>query len=546
MKIKKQFTYLLLLGLSHAFAQDNQEVYDKVTNILNQNYAIEKSKVNSNVDDFGVFVKDTVVYFSSNREKRRAVKVINYQEKTHLFDIYSAPLTSEGIKNKADNLPGNVNTKLNESISFITKDGSTMYFTGNKKGKDNNLRIFRATLRDGVWTDIEDLPINNSTFSNGQAVLNAEENTMYFVSDRGSADGNTNIYYVPLHKDGSFGIVKAMPYQINTSKKEVTPFITVNNELYFSSNGHGGVGGLDVFYVDLKANNPKVISLGRGVNSNRDDFSFSIDPQTQKGFVSSNKAGVFNIYRVQEKIAIQELIREETSKWNIAQKRKKLNQNVIVSGNHIQTFSALKLNFHRKTATLTKEDQLALDELIAYVQQKYPKKGIDLNTLIKEENEATITYNKRLKNIANYINGRVDTKLTYRVKKKKIAFYFKYNSSQLTTDDKSTLDQLIPQLKANRSLRIIIEVHADSRGSSNYNLKLTALRLKRIKQYLHSKGVWLHQMLGIAFGETKLLNDCVDGKNCSEKKHKENRRVMYKVLSIKELTFNRLKNNTEN
>ncbi len=148
-------------------------------------------------------------------------------------------------------------------------------------------------------------------------MLNQAEDKMYFVSDKPGGFGDSDIYEVVIFADGSLGPPKNLGEQINTSQKECFPFITKNNQLYFSSRGYGGYGNLDVFYKDLRDLNSAVVNLGTTINSKYDDFAFSLDLEDSTGFISSNREGNSNIYSIQEVRPIQNIITSRTLQFQI-------------------------------------------------------------------------------------------------------------------------------------------------------------------------------------------------------------------------------------
>ena len=444
---------LFLINISLIFSQEGLLRILQDAALLN-NYQLKKAAINSSYGDFGVFNFKDTLYFSSNRKRRRVTQHRN-EDDTYFYDIYFSPVDTTNQKNsKISFLTGTVNTTSNEASPFITKSGKTMYYTANlKKGRriNENLSILRATKKNGIWQNVENLSMNDEKYSNGQAVLNDTETIMYFVSDRDSDIDDTDIYTVTIHPDGSFGAPKKLGNRINTLKKEVSPIITKNNELYFSSNGHGGFGGLDIFYIDLNEPDAKAINLGGAINSTADDFSFSMmREKPSKGFLSSNKEGNLNIYHVTEHHPIKKILKEERKKY----------QAPIID--------------HKIEAEKT--------------------------TPIAEK-------------VANY--------------KIKTAFYFDYNSSYLNEISKEKLNAIVQQLKADRTLKIALSTHTDSRGTKEYNMWLTKRRLERVKRYLYSKNVRKFQILGKASGETKIVNRCMNGIICNASDHKKNRRVNY-------------------
>jgi outer membrane protein OmpA-like peptidoglycan-associated protein len=539
--MKKYRILIFALFLINSSLIFSQEVLLRIKQdaVFLNNYQLKKAAINSSYDDFGIFNFKDTLYFSSNRKRRRVIQHQN-EDNTYFYDIYFSPVdTTNQKKNKTSFLSGIVNTTSNESSPFITKSGKTMYYTANlKKGSliDKNLSILRATKKNGIWQNVENLSLNDEKYSNGQAVLNDAETLLYFVSDRDSI-GGSDIYALAIHEDGSFGIPKKLGNGINTLKKEISPFVTKNNELYFSSNGHGGFGGFDIFYIDLNEPDAKPINLGGVINSTADDFSFSMmREKPSKGFLSSNKEGNLNIYQVTEHHPIKKILKEERKKYDAAKLVEKYQ--VTVVGTKIR--SPIKIGFDQATQKLDTEGKEFLQYLINYIKEN-PTAVLDVNAVINSNEVAVGLLNKRISHVVDKI--KESTKYTYHFKieaekippiaekvaniKTKIAFYFDYNSSYLNEISKEKLNAIVQQLKADRTLRIDLTTHTDSRGTNAYNRAIAKRRLERVKSYLYSKNVRKFQISGKAYGETKIVNSCIEGITCSESDHKKNRRVNY-------------------
>lgn len=541
--MKKSSTLILIFALffiniSLIFGQ---EVLLRIKQdaVLLNNYQLKKAAINSSADDFCVFSFKDTLYFSSNRERRRVTQHIN-EDGTYFYDIYFSSVDTTNQKNnRISFLSDSVNTTSNESSPFITKSGKTMYYTANlNKGRriNENLSILRATKKNGIWQNIGNLSINDEKYSNGQAVLNDAETLLYFVSDRDSI-GGSDIYVSAVHEDGSFGMPKKLGNRINTLKKEISPFVTKNNELYFSSNGHGGFGGFDIFYIDLNEPDAKAINLGGAINSTADDFYFSMmREKPSKGFLSSNKEGNINIYEVTEDHPIKKILKKEREKYDAAKLVEKYQ--VTVKDNKIR--SPIKIGFQPNTQKLNTEGKEFLQYLINYIKEN-PTAGLDVNALINSNEVAVGLLNNRISHVVDKI--KQSTKYTYHFKieaekippiavkteenKTKTAFYFDYNSSYLNDISKEKSNAIVQQLKADRTLRIDLAAHADSRGANAYNMFMAKRRLERVKRYLYSKNVRKNQISGKAYGETKIVNKCTDGVTCSEANHQKNRRVNY-------------------
>ncbi len=531
-----------LLNISFVFSQE-KFIKMELDSVMSANYLIKKAAISSENDEFGVFTYNDTLYFSSNKKRRSPIQYLS-KERNYPFNIY---YVSNNKKNSTL-LKGEINKKLNESLPVITKDGTTMYYTANwtrnKKNK-NNLHVLKATKKNGIWGAITDLSINSDSYSTGQAVLNADETKMYFVSDRDTVSGS-DIYVVDLHKDGSLGLPRKLNRNINSTKNETSPFITSKNELYFSSNREGGYGGLDIYYINLNDKDAVPINLGNTINTASDEFSFSINKATSKGYVSSNKEGNLNIYELEELDAIVNILqkKKEIEKKNeIYFKNLRIrNYEVVVVNKKID--AKAKITFEKGTSTvLTKEGKEFLEYLIVFAA-KNTNGVIDINDLIEDDGKDDKLLNRKISYIINQVKDKIQYSYRYKIipvdpksataKKEQIKegtlLYYGRNLAELDDFSKEKLDLFTKDLKTDRSFKIHIKTYADSRGTDAYNMTLTQRRYQRVKRYLIAKGIKSSQISGEAFGETKILNKCINGVVCDEESHKVNRRVEYTII----------------
>src|SRR5690606_15659442 len=180
-------------------------------------------------------------------------------------------------------------------------DEKTIYFTRNnyegKLKKDgngvNHLKLYSATAeeKDGKikWGDIKELPFNSDNYSVGQPAVSKDGTKLYFVSDMPGTIGETDIFVVDILEDGNYGQPKNLGETINTTGREMFPYIT-DRALYFATDGYLGLGGLDVFETIITDGVfQKPINLGAPLNSSMDDFAYIVNEETNKGFVCSNR-----------------------------------------------------------------------------------------------------------------------------------------------------------------------------------------------------------------------------------------------------------------
>jgi len=213
-----------------------------------------------------------------------------------------------------------VNTDFHEASVAITNDGKTIYFTRDNLNKRDrldydkegttHLKIFKASLDNGTWSNIEELPFNSENFSVGHPALSPDNKQLYFVSDRfpkdfqkleiknngnnkGADINDTDIYVVDILENGNkYSTPLNLGSSINTNGREMFPYIAKDSTLYFSSDGYLNLGLLDIYKSDIIKNaNAKPKNLGAPFNSNADDFAFFINSDTDSGYFSSNREG---------------------------------------------------------------------------------------------------------------------------------------------------------------------------------------------------------------------------------------------------------------
>jgi len=196
-----------------------------------------------------------------------------------------------------------INTKYHEGPIVFTKDQERIYFTRNNYNKlvsrksaqgINKLKIFTANYDGKVWTNIAPLNINSNEYSVGHPALSLNDSILIFTSDMPGGFGGTDLYFSVLEKGNKWRTPINMGPRINTSGNEMFPYVDALGQFYFSSTGHPGLGGLDIFRTSISDSNAKVENIGAPINSSFDDFSIVLDKTTKEGFISSNRRRGFN------------------------------------------------------------------------------------------------------------------------------------------------------------------------------------------------------------------------------------------------------------
>ena len=517
---------------------DNRaKLYGENVNYLDQikansgRYDIENAGINSKYSDYGTFVHDNKIYFTSARDTGNFSKRKHKWTGEYFTNLYIADIDSAKVKKFKTDL----NTKFHEASPALTKDGKTVYFTRNnyldgKKGKDEQkttlIKLYKATLENGKWTNIAALPFASDSYSTAHPALSPDEKTLYFASDMPGTLGQSDLYQVNINSDGSYGTPVNMGKTINTEGKETFPFITDENEIYFASDGHPGLGGLDVFAGKLLSDGTvsDIQNLGADINSPKDDFAYVIDSQTRKGYFSSNKDGgqgsddIYKFLETKKLRCIQELNGIITD----------AETGIILPGAKVSLYEALTV----------------LNTTIA-----------DANAFYSFPVECGKTYNVRAENeeyetkevsiTIGQVSGKTNlpialTKNTCRVTVgddlgkcfgiKMI--YFDLDKSNIRTEAAIDLEKILVVLNENPSMKLDIRSHTDSRATFKYNEALSDRRAKSTIQWLIKNGIDKNRLSGKGYGETQLVNKCADDVPCTEAEHQENRRSEFIITAL--------------
>ena len=472
--------------------------------------------INSEGSDFGAFLtNDNTLYFTSSRNKSK--RTDGWNDEPYL-DIYKSTWNEDKTFSKPEAV-AELNTKWHDGPVTISADGNTMYFSRdshaeNEYEKDKKLNtkfgqvyLYKATKEGNTWGNIKSLPFNSKDHSNSSPSLSKDGKTLYFSSNMAGSVGQTDIWKVAINADGTYGKPENMGTKINTEGKEQFPQITDDNVLYFSSNGHIGLGGLDVFMIDLKTNN-QIENLGKPVNSEKDDFAFSFNSTKNAGFFSSNRTGADNIYWANPVCGVDAMIVVTDAKTG-----------ALLSNARVSILDAKKNVLETQTTTANGEIMYPVDCNTPYSIQA-AKDGYESGVF-----SIAATNGGKLK-VSAPLNP-IDVIVTEKeVILKEINFEF--NKSNITPEGAFELDKLVQVMKHNESLVIMVKAHTDNRGSEQYNLDLSDRRAKSTIQYVLSKGIDKSRIAGQGYGESEPKIDCKE--NCTEEEHAENRRSEFLII----------------
>lgn len=465
-------------------------------------------------DFMGVLTEENVFYFASARTEKK--KNYGWNDQPYL-DIYSATFDFDEEKFKDIKPVNELNNKYHDGPVTITKDGNTMYFASEsfrdnlfqvdkksrlKKGK---VSLFKATYNGKTWGKIEGLPFNSPEYQLSNPSVSPDGKTLYFASDMPGGLGGMDIWKVNIHEDGTYGEPVNLGDRVNTEGRESFPFIAENGKLYFASDALKGFGGLDMYMIDLDSPGAQAINLGDPINTPKDDFGMSFYPTKNIGFLSTNRVGRDDIYKIRP-ICVNEFV-------------------ITIKD--------------QKTGELLRDAQVSiLDHKGNVVETRYT----DSYGIVRYDVDCERTYSLQVEKedyagekieLERTRNGKVPVDVELRPIDLIIIddiivlgdIYFEFDKSNITQQGAFELNKVVDIMQRNPNMKIKIEAHTDSRGSDAYNLKLSERRAMSTLQYILSKGISRSRLEARGYGESNPKIDC--GDNCTEEQHAINRRSVF-------------------
>lgn len=578
-------------------------------------YEILNTSINSKFAELGVtYSSNNSVIFASSKKDDIGRRTNNRQLS---LELYHGLIAENGDIIQTDRFSKEINNKFFESDISFTPDFKTIYFTWNNfysalKSKDSakwkTLYMFKGSINENFEiSNVTPMPFNSKEYSVRSPAVSKDGKKLYFVSDMPGGFGETDIYVVNIINGTNFSSPKNLGPAVNTKHAELFPYIDENNTLYFSSNGHKGKGGLDIFKSEyIEGNFQQAKNLPSPINSKYDDFAFVINIVSNSGYFTSNRSGGkgdVDIYAFKEKGPI---CTQSITIFTVDESNENPLENVIVSlfqNNRLvekQTITrnsnykfnvecnktykivAEKENFETAEFALTtdnksdfetskilrliplecvqllsgivvdNETNLPLPNAIVHIykgKELLAKTSLDDNATFNYELECDMPYklSVSLKNYHNLVlqvkttdktNETLNVKLEMEssvefveVREQKMiktkTINFDLNQTDIGLDAAIELNKVMAILKKYPKLKIEIKSHTDSRAPSDYNLKLTNDRAKKVIEYIVANGIDKSRVSGRGYGETQLLNNCAKGVKCTEAEHQMNRRTEF-------------------
>lgn len=509
-------------------------------------YSFKPVSINTPVSDFGVaFDGKEQVVFASARDTGVIIKRKHSWNEKSFMKLYTAKIGADGGLEEAALVKGDVNTKYHQSSAAVTKDGKYMYFTRNnfidgKLGADKNgtnfLKIYVAENIKGEWKNVKELPypINSDGFSSAHPALSPDGTQLFFASDRNNSFGNSDLYVVSLKKGALVSNdVTRLGDEINTPGRETYPYMDSKGILYFASDGHPGLGGLDVFAA-IKDEQGKyhVANLGDGVNTTSDDFAYVINGENRKGYFSSNRTGNDDIFSFTESKPVIFDFDYRSSIFGT----------ITENGTPVPDFNVQVFNGAEESIATAKTDaagkySIPLDPYqiyrVVYSKPQYADKTVAVEALKPlQKKEISFEITKEMEVVVDGEKVKIKDGDDIGHKLKLNPIYFDLNGYNIRQSSKKELDKIVQLMKDRPNVHVKVNSYTDSRGRDEFNMKLSQNRAKSTVDYIVKSGIAQERISGEGFGETQLLNKCSNGVKCSEKEHELNRRSEF-IISFK-------------
>ncbi|MFY7908460.1 MAG: OmpA family protein [Emticicia sp.] len=529
-------------------------------------YSVESAFFNSEFSDFSPMYYKNGLVFCSSRDN--LVNQKSEYDQTAYLNLYYVSLNKETkienfIWNKLYDKPDytvdlfskNLTSKLNDGPLTFSNNENQLIVTRNSK--NNNKKLYRLKLfssyfdpKQNDWTSLEELPFNNDDYSCEHPAFTPNNERLYFISDMPGGFGGTDVYFIE-YKNQKWGSPQNLGPKINTEGDEKFPFIDAQGNLYFSSDGLAGIGGLDIFYAKIGEDGTPIDfpkNLGIPFNSPKDDFGYICDATNEFGYLSSNRKRGFyddDIYAFRKNCKDYRIM-----VYDFETKKQLGNVNLSVSkNNEIQYFSQKGEEPFSVCIDRPSDYQFAIKK------EGYVVKSFSFSDNIKDRNITFFVEKEQVKNLYNDVSNTQNSELVSsetpleqrniqkKVKKetnKKLpqsvtdlinnsVINFSYGQSSIRQDQEAKLDKIVKILKKYPSIKLEVCSHTDLRSSKEFNQKLSEERAAAVIAYLIKNNVTPQQLVPVGQGEDNPYIRC--DAECPEIFHEKNRRTDFKIIA---------------
>ncbi|GAB3500821.1 OmpA family protein [Spirosoma knui] len=522
----------------------------KAIDVIAKNKALitlkNMSNLNSPGTEFAPVIKGEELVFTASRKEQ-----VYKNNGLPMLGLYKTKLNQTPDETGSAGPPEPFSTNVfqgdvNEGTPAFSKDGKMMVFARGNNGKRKgglDVDLYLSRLGEGnVWSQPLRLPISDSTAWDGSPAFSGDGKTLYFASNRAGGAGGIDLYRTSIDASGRFSRPVNMGRDINTPGDEMFPYVAPDAKLYFASDGHPGLGKLDVFVATRSGGVTRVANMGQPINSPADDFGL-IYTKPNEGYLASNRPGGKgddDIYFFQEGPASDTTtIAQNTPKDAPKTVRYFLAGTVSANETPVAPLDSARVRIiddasGQPIAEVTTgqpgtfgkyplqegKDYTILAERKGYLTRREPftMQGKSIPQIFLTKSQTDTTFNVAI------LLDRATLNKTFVLEN----IYYDLDKFNIRPDAAEELDKLVTILKDNPTLKIELSSHTDVRAPDAYNMRLSQNRAKSAVEYIASKGVDASRLVAKGYGETQLIV-----KNAkTEEEHQRNRRTEFKILEL--------------
>ncbi len=513
-------------------------------------YGVQKRNSNDTIY-FGSFDSATKIVLdgksnevkSTGRSKKKKRKKKKKNKGGKRGQIMVSNRGSDGVYGKPKALDKRINRiETNSLYPAFSEDGSTMYFTrlAMKGTEVLDSRIFKSVNKGGEWGAPQEVDAVNGDFVSKMPAVGEilGQEALFFVSDMEGGFGGFDIYYSLINSDGTMEIPVNIGKKINTEDDEITPYY-VDGKLYYSTNGLPGLGGFDIYFSKWDGkewSDPE--NAGKGFNSSVDDLGLSITADGRSGFLLSNRP-YKNKKRMQSETCCNHIFRIAARDLVIKLIVSVFDENGKLNDAKVKLLDLSKV----KPAEPQSKSNFSGNEFTFLLDSDKPYKAV----ASKDGYEPAFV---KFNTAGIFDDYTIEKKITLKKAKPEVEIitinqpirlgniYYDYDDYKILPDAEKDLEKLLDLMNEYPEMVIELSSHTDSRGTKKYNIKLSQKRAESAKNWLVDNSIDAKRIIAKGYGESRILNKCIDGVKCTEEEHRFNRRTEFKIVKgPKEITI---------